>query len=64
MKKVSYEFKNEPDNLSNLTMILGFEEDQRYMIVLCRLLENPGAFKSAAKNVIEDMEQAKKLPEY
>ena len=64
MRMVSQIFEDNPEKLAQITMILGFENDPRYVRVLDELISNPEAFKSAALHIIEDMEESKKLPEY
>ena len=52
MKMLSIIFENNPDKLAKMTMILGFEEDPRYVQVLDGLIVNPEAFKTASLNMI------------
>ena len=64
MKMLANVFEDNPDELAKMTMILGFEEDPRYVQVLDGLIVNPEAFKTASLNIIQDMEESKKMPEY
>ena len=64
MKMLANVFEDNPDELAKMTMILGFEEDPRYVQVLDGLIVNQEAFKTASLNIIQDMEESKKMPEY
>ena len=61
---VSDVFKDDTETLVKMTMVLEFEDDPRYMRVLHRQVDNSVAFKSTVLNILDDMEEAKKLPEY